>query len=200
MKTEVSDIDKVIGQRLRQFREQLKVSRTSFALEIGIGSERLASYEAGRVPLRWSVFSAISQRFFLNPFWLATGESLPQLDAPFEEIGLMEVAPRSRFSDIFLSVVKEAGNTGESMAILQKITRAGHLLSEILKYGQSGVFTREMSAKLLDMASAWREVGSLAEKKARAEMARNDAIVKCTTGRFVVKSEPDSLRRKPSKK
>ena len=73
-----------IGQRLRAFREAKRISRTAFALSIRIGSERLASYEAGRVPLRFEVFKAISQEYSINPIWLATGEGTPSLSTPFQ--------------------------------------------------------------------------------------------------------------------
>jgi transcriptional regulator with XRE-family HTH domain len=62
-----------IGQRLRVFREMLKIPRTVFALEIGISSERMVSYEAGRVRLPYQAFLAIAQRFGLSQKWLATG-------------------------------------------------------------------------------------------------------------------------------
>lgn len=62
-----------IGKRLRIFRENLRISRSSFALSIGYGSERVASYEAARAPLPYSVFVAIADKFSIDPFWLATG-------------------------------------------------------------------------------------------------------------------------------
>jgi transcriptional regulator with XRE-family HTH domain len=74
-----------IGRRLRAFREAKRISRTAFALSIRIGSERLASYEAGRVPLRFEVFLAVHQQYFLNPVWLATGEEQQAFDAPIED-------------------------------------------------------------------------------------------------------------------
>lgn len=80
-----------IGQRLRAFREAKRISRTAFALSIGIGSERLASYEAGRVPLRFEVFLAVHRRYFLNPVWLATGEEHQAYDSPVEDWGKLVV-------------------------------------------------------------------------------------------------------------
>jgi transcriptional regulator with XRE-family HTH domain len=62
-----------IGKRLRAFRETLRISRSSFALAIGYGSERIASYEAARAPLPYSVFVAIADKFDIDPFWFATG-------------------------------------------------------------------------------------------------------------------------------
>lgn len=65
---------KAIGGRLRTFREALQIPRSRFAVSIGYGSERIASYEAGRAPLPYAVFVEIANRFHLNPFWLATGQ------------------------------------------------------------------------------------------------------------------------------
>lgn len=94
-----------IARRLRAFREYLKISRTKFALEIGIGSERLASYESGRVPLRYEVFSAITKRFFLHPYWLATGKTSPRANEPFDD-SKWTINPKDRFIAVFDSVLE----------------------------------------------------------------------------------------------
>ena len=91
-----------IGQRLRAFREGKRISRTAFALSIGIGSERLASYEAGRVPLRFEVFKAINDQYFISPRWLATGEGSPALSQPFHTGDKALLIPmRSVFSEAY---------------------------------------------------------------------------------------------------
>jgi transcriptional regulator with XRE-family HTH domain len=91
-----------IGRRLRAFREAKRISRTAFALSIRIGSERLATYEAGRVPLRFEVFKAISQEYSINPMWLATGEGSPSQSRPlpFDEIELL-IPSSTRFSQAY---------------------------------------------------------------------------------------------------
>ena len=93
-----------IGQRLRAFRELKRIPRTAFALSIGIGGERLASYESGRVPLRFEIFKAINQLYFLDPLWLATGEGTPVQDRPFQ-LGEKEsgIPPRATFSEAYES-------------------------------------------------------------------------------------------------
>ncbi len=80
-KRELPEREQQICARLREFRELTRISRTQFALAIGIGSERLASYEAGRVPLQYEVFRLLNQKFKLNPCWLATKEGVPATDA-----------------------------------------------------------------------------------------------------------------------
>lgn len=91
-----------IGQRLRAFRESKRISRTAFALSIGIGSERLASYEAGRVPLRFEVYKAINDQYFISPRWLATGEGSPALSQPFDNGDkALPIPMRSVFSEAY---------------------------------------------------------------------------------------------------
>lgn len=63
-----------IGERLRAAREGLLVSQTRFAVRVGIGRERLASYESGRVSLPWAIAFQIYSTFGINPLWLATGD------------------------------------------------------------------------------------------------------------------------------
>ena len=91
-----------ICRRLRSFREGKRISRTAFALAIGIGGERLASYEAARVPLRYEVFRCISEQFRLNPYWLATGGGSPELAAPIKESAFAaNLKPRALFSEVY---------------------------------------------------------------------------------------------------
>jgi transcriptional regulator with XRE-family HTH domain len=69
--------NKAIGNRLRAFRERLRIPRSRFAVAIGFGSERMASYESGRAPLPYAVFVAIAKNFQINPFWLAGSAEQP---------------------------------------------------------------------------------------------------------------------------
>ncbi len=50
------------------------VPRTSMALKLGISTDRLISYEFGRVKLPWEVGHALCRTWNINPVWLATGE------------------------------------------------------------------------------------------------------------------------------
>jgi transcriptional regulator with XRE-family HTH domain len=109
VKTEPSNRELEIGKRLRAFREGKKITRTAFALSIGIGSERLASYESGRVPLRFEVFASINRLHFINPLWLAMGEGNPYRNAPFPLEGVAEAIPaRATFSEAWASSLGEA--------------------------------------------------------------------------------------------
>ncbi len=73
----ISDQEKSIGRRLRQFRETLRITRTQFAISIGISSESMASYEAGRARLPFGVFLDMVGKYQLNPFWLAGNDAMP---------------------------------------------------------------------------------------------------------------------------
>jgi hypothetical protein len=96
--------EKLIGARLRAFRETLQIPRTKFAFTVACGSERFAAYEAGRARLPYEVFHYITGRYFLNPFWLAWGASggSPRLDAPFDDTGFVQhVSGHALFSATF---------------------------------------------------------------------------------------------------
>ncbi len=90
-----------IGRRLRAFRESLRIPRTSLALSVNIGGERLASYEAGRVPVRYGVFKSIAEQYRLNPAWLARNEGDPLLKEPFDFSNLPPVPPKAVFSHVY---------------------------------------------------------------------------------------------------
>jgi len=66
--------EKLIGGRLRYVREQLGLSQTAFAAKVGIGREKLATFEAGRVPLKFDMGIKICETFDINQRWLAFGK------------------------------------------------------------------------------------------------------------------------------
>ena len=102
----VSEREKIIGARLRAFRETLQIPRAKFAVAIGFGSERIASIEAGRAPLRYEVFQAVSHRYQLSPYWLAEGVGSPKHGGAFDETPLAkEVHPRSLFSEAYAKFI-----------------------------------------------------------------------------------------------
>lgn len=94
-KTSILNLDeRAVGARLRRFREEIRITRVSFALSLGVGPERIASYEAGRVPLKFEVYLLMSQKYRLHPKWLATGEGANTLP-PGAEIDLSVAYPRN---------------------------------------------------------------------------------------------------------
>lgn len=74
-KNPVLEREKAIGRRLRELREKHLAKRTALALRLGISSDRLASYEFGRVPLPWGIGSRICELFNVSQAWLLTGEA-----------------------------------------------------------------------------------------------------------------------------
>ena len=107
-----------IGLRLKEAREFLGFSQREFADTIGIKRARLASYEEGRVPLRWEVALRICQRFQISEHWLAAcpGRGLPCEDAPFGNLlraamfvpsdpVLEKLRPGALFSEAFDNVL-----------------------------------------------------------------------------------------------
>jgi transcriptional regulator with XRE-family HTH domain len=107
----IPERERQIGSRLKAFREALQISRSKFSVSCGFGSERIASYESGRAPLPYAVFSAISNRYFVNPFWLVLGDEAgsPRLDRPFDDRPFVgSVPPRSLFSEVYDESLSDA--------------------------------------------------------------------------------------------
>jgi DNA-binding XRE family transcriptional regulator len=65
-----------VGQRLRKFRDHIRLTQQEFAEQIGITRQRLASYEELRVALRWDLALRICRHFILSEKWLARGQGL----------------------------------------------------------------------------------------------------------------------------
>jgi transcriptional regulator with XRE-family HTH domain len=98
----VNEREKLIGARLRAFREALQIPRSRFAVTIGFGSERLASYESGNAPLLYNVFRVVAQNFELNPHWLAgQGGSHKIKDIIDDAAFIGQIPPRALFSEIY---------------------------------------------------------------------------------------------------
>lgn len=122
-----------IGRRLRAWREAKMIPRTKLAIALGIGNERLASYEAGRSALPYSVFRELAVRFELNPNWLATGDYRPDVAGFDDSAFLTAVAPRAKFShayDKFINPTIERKNSEAHKKIQDAIDLMAILKSE----------------------------------------------------------------------
>jgi DNA-binding transcriptional regulator YiaG len=96
-----------ICRRLREFRELTSVSRSRFALWLGITNDRLASYETGRAPVRYEVFRLFTHHFNLNPWWLATGKGPSRQAAPFDDPDHAgPINQRALFSQVFDTLIE----------------------------------------------------------------------------------------------
>ncbi len=109
-----------IGRRLRRWRFAAGVTRASLARLLGFGEERLASYESGRVPLRWEVFEKMWRLFALHPTWLATGDGAQML--AFDGFGgfVASLDPKATFSHVYeqaLAPFMAGQQMGETSAV-----------------------------------------------------------------------------------
>ncbi len=88
------------------FREERLIARTAMAVALGIGGERLATYEGARVPLPYGVFELLWEKFSFHPQLLATGTRPPVISAlPYESFsGLAD--KRALFSAVYEEKIK----------------------------------------------------------------------------------------------
>lgn len=118
-----------ISHRLKNWRVSAGLTRAALAREIHETEQRLESYEAARVPLRWSVFMKLFSRYRLNPIWLLAGKGpetasvLDLGDLPGDEPG------RAIFSSVLLKHhrwLQAAGDPGyrQTQPIRAKILSA----------------------------------------------------------------------------
>lgn len=183
----------IVGARLRMFREGFcKMSRTAFALSIGIGSERLASYESGRAPLRFEVFQRINREHFINPQWLATGEGAVRFNGPMEgsDYGqhVTVESPRALFMEVYKAAIAPYLN----MEMMRAMIDVGQFLSAIESLEQLSTqsvvslpeATREKLKKLIaalesvmDATENIRTLEAGEVDKMRAATPRKDTIV-----------------------
>jgi len=140
----ISDRKNVVAERFQVFRESLHISRAGFAVALGIGTERLASYEAARAPLPYFVFKAAAVKFSLNPLWLVGGDTVSTLLHPYDDSEFAEKIPqRMTFLEayvLFLRNAKEEDLIGAAHHIKATIK---HL--EVFRYPR---FTEGMNAEL----------------------------------------------------
>jgi transcriptional regulator with XRE-family HTH domain len=90
-----------ICRRLRQFRQQLKLSRVAFAQEAGIDSSVLVRYEHSRMPLKYVHAWRLSAVFFVRAKWLATGTGRQIARVGMPTPGALGVSENSLFSEVF---------------------------------------------------------------------------------------------------
>ncbi|HOQ47880.1 MAG TPA: helix-turn-helix transcriptional regulator [Bryobacteraceae bacterium] len=79
MKSNMRARELQIGGRIRRIREALRLSQAEFAEQLGITRQRLASYEEGRVAIRYDLALRLCRRFIVSEKWLATGLGDPRL-------------------------------------------------------------------------------------------------------------------------
>ena len=93
------DEEKLVGGRLRHFREQLGLTQRELAAKVSLSREKLANFEAGRVPLKFDMGIKICETFDINQRWLAFGKKPMKGFRDFDREALIgRVHSRSWFS------------------------------------------------------------------------------------------------------
>ena len=95
------DRERQIGERLREFRAWIKLSRSVFAGQAGLDASLLRSYECARSQLNYSAAYKVIMAFGLNPEWLATGNGRMWLALPIPSPKELNVGVRAPFSKIY---------------------------------------------------------------------------------------------------
>lgn len=102
----VPEQEKEICKRFREVRLLTKLSRVAFSKQIEIDSSTLASYEHGRVPLRFDLAFKISKQFGVSLKWLAEGKTPQFLSIPIPQTAINEIPPKSLFSTAYDEVLR----------------------------------------------------------------------------------------------
>ena len=81
--TQINQLNHHAAKRLRQLREQLKLSRPKFADQLGIPPTTLKNYELGYREIGGGLFLLIATHPELNRHvdWLLTGIATPEVQA-----------------------------------------------------------------------------------------------------------------------
>lgn len=94
MTTAADAEDKSIGNRLRDSREALGLSRVIVAQRLSFDSARLANYELGRVSMPYHSGARLAEFLNANQRWLVTGNGLPMPYFPVLPV-IEDTVPRS---------------------------------------------------------------------------------------------------------
>lgn len=73
MKCQLSKRDTEICRRIRELRENVGVTQSECAKQIGIDRGTFVNYESGRTPLKFDVALRLCRQFIFSEEWLATG-------------------------------------------------------------------------------------------------------------------------------
>lgn len=108
-KNPIPEREKIIAARLRKFRRlHLGLSQAAAARKLGIDSTRLASYELGRVPLRFGFVEQFCRTFGLSQVWLAEGTSKMTDYWPVSESVLARVPESALFTHAYDEILRPA--------------------------------------------------------------------------------------------
>jgi transcriptional regulator with XRE-family HTH domain len=105
-KNPVPETEVAIGRRVRELRLRTGLSQVRFAQELGIDSSALASYEHGRVPVKYAFVKRLCDRFHVSHRWLADGTGeIFDYDEVHPDIE-QAISPTDLFSEVYGSRLK----------------------------------------------------------------------------------------------
>lgn len=179
-----SDREKQIGKRLRKFREALQIPRSKFAVTIGIGTERLASYEAGRARLRFGVFKAVYEKYRILPLWLATERGGARLLEDRELSVFPQIPDQMLFSEAFdkhlaANAEKEFNESAKAIAEFKELIREWH---QVIRHPKLPEATREELLRSPNTQALADEIGK-ALQRATSDMRLAEQIRRLSTSR-----------------
>jgi transcriptional regulator with XRE-family HTH domain len=164
-----------ICHRLRAYREAVQISRSAFAAASGIGTERLASYENARAPLRWEIFTKLQAGTPIHPRWLATGRGRAVVFGfDLENYLKIKVPPRKLFTEVYDEILAPQLNQTPKRLTEKEIADLDRWLDKeeehlVRRWGHAGA--EQFYGQL---ASA---VGEL-EELAKTERRMNETLIK----------------------
>ena len=146
-KTPVPEIERAIGRRLRQFREEKLISQTAFAAKLQISRAQLINYEEGFAPMPWIVGLRLNRFFDLNPRWLATGKLHQSLKIKLAEVNPEHFSARAPFSKVYNLHWKESVETESLLSVTfgfdpNSVDKADKTHVEILELAAMGWLLR----------------------------------------------------------
>lgn len=89
-------------------RKRLGIQRTAMALKLEVSTDRLVTYEYGRVRLPWEVGKRACATFKINPLWLATGKGPRWFYGAIDLTFSGGIEPGASFADGVLTITEKA--------------------------------------------------------------------------------------------
>lgn len=123
---------KTVNQRLREFREELRMNPTQFAVSLGVSSSLIQKIETGEKPVSEKVIAALS-KWNLSIDWLLEGKGEMTYEAP--NVSEQQNSP---WKDEAYSNIKEAYN--ETKRQLNFLQEQYAMLMMMLKDSKMGKF------------------------------------------------------------
>ncbi len=162
-----------IGERLKNIREQLKLTQEEFAKILGISRSRLSQIEHNKHDPSVKILTPLAKQN-LNINWLLTGEGEPFLTPPTKT---GEKEPQELVKIPFLDAVAGAGTTGGVLSdeIVENVYFPSTIIRHLASYRPQDIFLIIISG---DSMSPTIEAGDIciAQKYKPGEQLKSGAI------------------------